>query len=65
MYQNDRTLTPEEQKIVDNYLFPRLVEKNTNMMRMTPGFGLRIEHISTYLHFPRATPPKSTERRLS
>lgn len=37
MYQDDNTLTPEEQKIVDDYLFPALIAKNRNMMRMHSG----------------------------
>jgi hypothetical protein len=40
MYQDDTTLTSAEQKIVDDYLFPRLIEKNRNMMR--PNSGIRI-----------------------
>ncbi|RXT35184.1 SIR2 family protein [Bradyrhizobium betae] len=40
MYQDDTSLTPDEQKIVDDYLFPRLIEKNRNMMR--PSSGVRI-----------------------
>ena len=40
MYQNDRTLTPDEQQIVDNYLFPRLIEKNANMIRMNSGIRI-------------------------
>ncbi len=37
MYQDDTSLTPAEQKIVDDYLFPRLIEKNRNMMRSNSG----------------------------
>ena len=40
MYQDDTSLTPAEQKVVDDYLFPRLIEKNRNMMR--PNSGVRI-----------------------
>jgi hypothetical protein len=40
MYQNDRTLTPEEQKIVDDYLFPQLLAKNGNMIRMNSGIRI-------------------------
>jgi hypothetical protein len=40
MYQDDNTLTPHEQKIVDDYLFPRLIEKNRNMMRMHSGIRI-------------------------
>ncbi len=40
MYQNDRTLTPDEQKVVDDYLFPQLIAKNGNMIRM--NYGIRI-----------------------
>jgi hypothetical protein len=40
MYQNDSTLTPEEQKVVDDYLFPRLIEKNANMIRMNSGIRI-------------------------
>ncbi|MGY4304208.1 hypothetical protein ACVIJ6_001451 [Bradyrhizobium sp. USDA 4369] len=37
MYQDDTSLTEEEQKIVDEYLFPRLIDKNRNMMRANSG----------------------------
>ncbi|UTD26624.1 SIR2 family protein [Bradyrhizobium sp. WD16] len=40
MYRDDTGLTQDEQKIVDNYLFPRLIEKNRNMMR--PNSGVRV-----------------------
>lgn len=40
MYQDDNTLTDAEQKIVDDYLFPRLLEKNRNMARMHSGLRI-------------------------
>jgi RNase adaptor protein for sRNA GlmZ degradation len=40
MYQNDTTLTPDEQKIVDDYLFPQLITKNANMIRMSSGIRI-------------------------
>ena len=40
MYQNEKTLTPDDQKIVDDYLFPRLIEKNANMIRMNSGIRI-------------------------
>jgi hypothetical protein len=40
MYQDDRTLTPEEQEIVDDYLFPQLIRKNGNMFRMNSGIRI-------------------------
>jgi hypothetical protein len=40
MYQNDRTLTSTEQKIVDDYLFPQLIAKNGNMIRMNSGIRI-------------------------
>jgi hypothetical protein len=40
MYQDDNTLTPEEQKIVDDYLFPALITKNRNMVQMHSGIRI-------------------------
>ncbi len=40
MYQNDKTLTPEEQQIVDDFLFPQLLAKNKSMMRMNSGIRI-------------------------
>jgi hypothetical protein len=40
MYQDDNTLTPEEQKIVDDYLFPALISKNRNMVQMNSGIRI-------------------------
>jgi broad-specificity NMP kinase len=40
MYQDDRTLTSDEQKIVDDFLFPQLIKKNGNMIRMNSGIRI-------------------------
>jgi hypothetical protein len=40
MYQDDKTLTREQQKEVDDYLFPQLIEKNINMIRMNAGIRI-------------------------
>jgi hypothetical protein len=40
MYQDDKTLTAKQQKEVDDYLFPRLIEKNSNMIRMNAGIRI-------------------------
>lgn len=40
MYQDDKTLSSEDQKIVDDYLFPQLVKKNGNMMRVNSGIRI-------------------------
>jgi hypothetical protein len=40
MYQDDKTLTAKQQKEVDDYLFPQLIEKNSNMMRMNAGIRI-------------------------
>jgi hypothetical protein len=37
MYKNDKTITPEEQEIIDEFLFPQLISKNTNMYRAHSG----------------------------
>jgi len=40
MYQNDRTLTGEEQTVVDDFLFPRLIQKNNSMIRTNSGIRI-------------------------
>ena len=40
MYQDDKTLTERQQKEVDDYLFPQLIEKNFNMIRMNAGIRI-------------------------
>lgn len=40
MYQDDKTLTPKQQKEVDDYLFPQLIEKNKTMFRMYSGIRI-------------------------
>jgi hypothetical protein len=40
MYQDDKTLSPKQQKEVDDYLFPQLIEKNANMIRMHSGIRI-------------------------
>jgi len=40
MYQDDKTLTDEQQKEVDDFLFPQLIEKNFNMIRMNAGIRI-------------------------
>jgi hypothetical protein len=40
MYQDDKTLTTKQQKEVDDYLFPQLIEKNFNMIRMNAGIRI-------------------------
>jgi hypothetical protein len=37
MYQNERTLTKEQQALVDDFLFPQLMEKNRRMVTAGPG----------------------------
>jgi hypothetical protein len=37
MYQDDKTLTPAEQKEVDDFLFPQLMEKNKRMLEAESG----------------------------
>ena len=40
MYQDDKTLTARQQKKVDDYLYPQLIEKNSNMLRMNSGIRI-------------------------
>jgi hypothetical protein len=40
MYQDDKTLTKKQQDEVDDYLFPQLIEKNFNMIRMNAGIRI-------------------------
>ena len=40
MYQDDKTLTARQQKKVDDYLYPQLIEKNSNMIRMNSGIRI-------------------------
>jgi hypothetical protein len=40
MYQNDKTITPEEQAVIDDYLFPQLLAKNGKMIRMYSGIRI-------------------------
>jgi hypothetical protein len=40
MYQDDNQLTPDQQTVVDNYLFPALIAKNRNMMQMHSGIRI-------------------------
>jgi hypothetical protein len=40
MYRNDKTLTPQEQKVVDDFLFPQLIKKNSNMIGMSSGIRI-------------------------
>jgi hypothetical protein len=40
MYQNDKTLTAEQQKEIDDFLFPQLITKNNNMVRMNSGIRI-------------------------
>ena len=35
-----RTLTAKQQREIDDYLFPRLIEKNSNMIRMYAGIRI-------------------------
>lgn len=37
MYKNDKAITPEEQELIDEFLFPQLIAKNQNMMRTNSG----------------------------
>ena len=37
MYLNDKSLTQEQQKKVDDFLFPQLIQKNNNMIRNHSG----------------------------
>ncbi len=40
MYLNDKQLSAQQQKVVDNFLFPQLITKNARMIRPTPGIRI-------------------------
>lgn len=40
MYLDDKSLTPNQQKEVDNFLFPQLISKNNKMVSKLPGIRI-------------------------
>lgn len=63
MYQDDTTLSPADQKIVDDYLFPRLITKNQNMTRLNSGIRVMDRALFDLFAFSNNGDPTEIKRK--
>jgi hypothetical protein len=65
MYQDDTTLTPAEQSVVDEYLFPALISKNLNMVQMNSGIRIMDRAFLDLFAFSKDGDKKEIKRKAT